>query len=747
MLPNESSESSRFFTIVRELNTSRLVPSLTFGSILGLMDVTVAVSFAVLIFGGEVSGLLSRGIGIMLFAAVVHTFVIGILSSVPGVFGTIQDIPAAILSLISTAIVFNMPLAASIESTFLTVVTAIALTTIATGLFFIMLGLLRSGGLVRYLPYPVIGGFLAGTGLLLSMGSLSVMVGQLPGLADIGVLFEADSLTKWFPGFIFAITLLTLPKRLKHPLVMPVMILSGVAVFYLTVWLSGSTVHQVLSSGWLVGPFDDEVVFQSFFSFDLGQIHWPVIADQAGNIATIVMISAVSLLLNASGIELVMRRDMDLNRELVIAGVANLGTAVGGGMVGFHGISYSVLGQKLGASNRLTGIVASLVCALALFVGAEALSFLPKFIVGGLLLYLGLEFMTEWVYQAWKKLPRTDYAVVILILVVIVLVGFLEAVLLGLILTIILFVLNYSRTSVIKHAVSGKEFKSRVTREEDQQQRLKDLGESIYILQLQGYIFFGTANSLFEKVRSRTLTPNISAPKFLVFDFRQVTGIDTTAMLSFTRMRQLAHEKGIALVLADMSPQVKSIFEIEGFTNSEGDQVHSFDDADHALEWCEDQLLTDTELKDVPSQSGVEDHLEHLARKGIDVKSLKPYLTRQQLEEDDFLIRQGEPPEDLFFIEEGQVTAWLETTERQSIRLETISRGHVLGEIGFYLGKERTASVIADKPSVVYRLTKKQLRIMEQVDPDTALALQEYIIELLSERVAHLMNAVNALQH
>jgi SulP family sulfate permease len=72
--------------------------------------------------------------------------------------------------------------------------------------------------------------------------------------------------------------------------------------------------------------------------------------------------------------------------------------------------------------------------------------------------------------------------------------------------------------------------------------------------------------------------------------------------------------------------------------------------------------------------------------------------------------------------------------------------GRVVGEIGFYLGQARTASVIADVPSIVYRLSRETLTRMEQESPETASALHRVIVHLLSERLTHMIGTVNALQ-
>jgi sulfate permease, SulP family len=129
------------------------------------------------------------------------------------------------------------------------------------------------------------------------------------------------------------------------------------------------------------------------------------------------------------------------------------------------------------------------------------------------------------------------------------------------------------------------------------------------------------------------------------------------------------------------------------------------------------------------------------------VKKLVDYLQRLELKKDDQIIQQGEIADTIFFIETGQVTVWLESPDQPLMRLETILGGRVVGELGFYLSIPRTASVVVDKPSVVYSLSRQQLQVMEASDPDIARLFHQVIAHLLCERVVLITRLADALQH
>ena len=113
--------------------------------------------------------------------------------------------------------------------------------------------------------------------------------------------------------------------------------------------------------------------------------------------------------------------------------------------------------------KRMVGILVALMIAATLFVGTSAILYIPKFVFGAVLIYLGIELLMDWVYEAWFKFSRIDFLVVITILVILAVSGVLQGIIAGLILAVVVAV-SYSRVSVIKFAFTGREFRSRVTR-------------------------------------------------------------------------------------------------------------------------------------------------------------------------------------------------------------------------------------------------------------------------------------------
>ncbi len=127
-----------------------------------------------------------------------------------------------------------------------------------------------------------------------------------------------------------------------------------------------------------------------------------------------------------------------------------------------------------------------------MFFGASVISFFPKPVLGGMLLYLGLSFLSDWLIDARKSLPLLDYLLVWVILFIIASVGFLEGIAAGTFIAAALFVISYSRVSVIKNTLNGSIYHSKVDRPKIHRDILSQNGSEIFIMSLQGFLFFGT---------------------------------------------------------------------------------------------------------------------------------------------------------------------------------------------------------------------------------------------------------------
>jgi SulP family sulfate permease len=681
-----------------------------------------------------------------LFAALMLAGVTALMSSIPGVVSMSQEVAVVTLSVIATSILTTMGGVASDVEILVTLVAVIAISTIVTGLSFFAMGVLRLGRFIRFVPFPVIGGFLAGTGWLIVQGSFGVILNQPMTLDTLPVLLEPSAITKWVPALVFAGVIWILSIRVRAPLALPIAVVLAVGLFHICIWAFGVSSGTLRETGWLVAMPASGGLWPPIRIADLAQVNWVTVAQQAPKIASLVVVSAMALLLSVSGLELAYRTDIDLDRELRTAGVANLCSGVGGGMAGFHELSLSVLSIKLNASHRSVGLVVAVVCGIALLLGGTLLEYLPKPVFGSLLLWIGVALLHEWLVEIYPKISRSAYVVILVILVVIATFGFLEGVLVGIIAGMILFVVDYSRIDIIKLELSGRDYHSNVDRPVDLRHTLQAHGDGIVVLRLQGFVFFGTAHRLNERVRALLTDTQRPPIRFLLLDFRSVSGLDSSAVIGFNKLAQLAEAQNFTIVLARVPEATRRLMAKGGFRSGPHQPIQAFGDLDRALEWCEETLLGEVAPGVVAAERDeITAHLEHALKDRGAAETMVECLDHVIYEAGDHLIRQGDPSADLYFIESGRVSIQLEGQAGSNVRLRTMGPGAIVGEISFYLREPRTTSVIADSHTVAWRLTTESLGHMQEKAPEVASLFHEHVVGVLADRLAETNRLVRSL--
>jgi SulP family sulfate permease len=430
------------------------------------------------------------------------------------------------------------------------------------------------------------------------------------------------------------------------------------------------------------------------------------------------------------------KKDVDLNRELLASGWANLAGGLGGSSVGYQALGLSALAHRLGAGSRLVNLISALLCGVALFFGASLISYFPKPILGGMLLYLGLAFLVEWLVDARKVLPLWDYLLVWVILIIIAAVGFLEGVVAGILIAAILFVISYSRIDAINAILDGSMYHSKVDRPKPHRDLLHERGEEILILRLQGYIFFGSIQNILERVRGRIRDDAHGPLKYLILDFQRVKRLDSSAVFGITRLKQLAEANKILMVWTQIAPDIVTQLERGGLHDQADDSFLFRESLDEGVEWCENKILAAEGIQDLTGvMERVESQLKQVFPNLDCVDGLMKYLERRVVEAGEVLIKQDDPSDEMYFVESGLVTIELEMPNGRRMRLRSIRGGATVGEMGIYLGGTRTASVVASRHSTVHRLSLQSLAEMRERDPQVAALFHEWIARLLAERI------------
>jgi SulP family sulfate permease len=697
-----------------------MLATITAGAVIGVVEVVLAISLAALVYGGYLAQFLPDGIGLYLVAASLTLAIFAWRAGTRGVVGSVQDAATAVLAVVATSA--SLASFGGLHRAFFTVVAATLVVTLLTGVTFLVLGTFRLGNLARFIPYPVVGGFLAGTGWLLMKGGLRVASGVNPEVGNFHRFMDAFELVRWVPAVAFGVVLLLSTRFVRRPLVIPVVIGIGFGLFAVGMLVTGSSIADARQGLWFLGPFTSARLWHPWTIHAVTGADWSAVLDQTPGIVTAVFVAVLACLFNVGGVELLLHSDFDSNEEFRDAGLVNVVSGLFGGIPGYHALSLTSLGQQMAVDGRGAGLVAALVPLGAVVFGATAVGLIPRMIVAGVLVFVGLSFIVAWVIDVRRSLPVGEYLIILAILATIITRGLVPGLVVGLILAVALFAVNYSRIEMVHEVDFGTSYRSNVDRPPGERLALQRLADRVQILRVNGFVFFGMASGLLERIRARVE----SAPlRFLLVDLRRVSGIDASAVLAFRKVALLAEASGIELVLSGVPDGVQRQFRRGGVVASEG-IVRFEPDLDHALQRCEDGLLADATPAAADGSSAVLDGLP---------SHLRSYLERTAIAEGTVLIRQGDPPEDVFVLESGRLRVELVMPEGTRLRLSTVRPGVVVGEVTLYTGVPRTADVVAETPSVVLRLSRASIDRLEAAEPGAAAALHRWLAKTLAERL------------
>ena len=727
------------------------------GLICGLTAIVASIGSGSLLFSHGLPEYLPVSIGLALFSSAALAAVSALIGSSRMALASTQQVPIVALSGVLVAVAAAVPAGAPETVRFTTVMVAVAFGTLSIGVSALLLGWLRLGSIVRFIPYPVVGGFLAGTGFLIVVGGLSLVLNQPLSLQ---LLTHPPVGMAWWrlatvAAFIAAIGIAE--TRFSNALAVPGVILASLVLFNAAALSAGVTPGALRAAGWVMQLPESGRLWPAIHPGDLRAVDWHAILVGALGLPTVIVVSIVAFLMNATGIELANRRDFDIDRELRTVGLMNLVAGAGGGAPGFHSFSLSLLAAKLNGSSRMVGVIVAALLAAALICGDLLLDAVPTFILGGLLTWLGATQLFQWLVRSYRRLSITEYGVIVLIFVIIVGVSFAVGILVGLIAAAVLFAVEYSRIDIVRHEMTGLEYQTGADGSEKRNELLHLHGGAILIVRLQGYLFFGTADRLRRRVQNRMSGHGQGhgrhqhhyqrRPRFAVMDFRRVAGLDSSAVVSFIRLAQIADREGYVVMLTGLPASAERALARGGFTSAAYPNVRIAPDIERGLKWCEDTLLAEVSPELSVAQSRpltalISDIVydEDMAR------TIASACRRIEAKTGDILIRQNDPSNDILFIEAGHAAVEIPSEGEQGvIRLATVGPGAIVGEMAFYLGEPRSASIVAEEPMLAWSFTRAAMEKLQAEAPAAALRFHSGMAAVLSRRLTRTNRIVRFL--
>lgn len=704
----------------------RFLPNIVAGLLAAIVALAYAGSFGQLIFDGVLAPLVGSGIIAALISSVVVMLVLSWRSSFSFSVGGPDPNPSAVLAVTLASVANGVIASSGADSPELapTILAYMLVSALGCGLIVRLLGERGSGRYVRYLPHPVVGGFLAGTGYLLVAGAFKSLTGARLTFESL----ELVSRIKPFAGLtavVVATLLLLLTRRLRHYLVIPAVMVSAVVGFHLARAGLGIDLLTARSGGLLLPPLELSG-WRNFGNLPFELVRWDLVLLHAKDFGAMTIVVVVAALLNTTSIELATGHDADADRELRAIGMGNVLAGILGGMVACNSFNRSVLNLRAGASSPWAVQLAVGIILFVMLFAPGAFGLLPRPVLTGLILYLGVSLLVTWVIESGRSLTGMDRAVVLVILGIVMWQGIVAGVVIGICIACMSLAVTLSRSPNVRHAFTARNRRANVERTPDEMERLRSQGDAVRGFSLQGVLFFGTSARLLDEIR-----PRLANTSIVLLDFRLVHGADGSSIVMLKRVQNICREAGVRMVVTGLTPRLAGIFKRGGF-DLEAAQVRRFADLDRGLEWCEEYLLGRSDV--TRSMTDVLD--EALSRVGCRI--FVEMCERRSLAAGDVLVRQGEPSNEMFFVVTGRVQALLPldgTASGDAKRLRAFGPGTVVGEMGFYSGVPRSADIVAEKDTEVLCVSRERMAKIEVGHPALARSVHRHVINTLAQRL------------
>ena len=626
----------------------------------------------------------------------------------------------------------------------------LAVGVMAAGLLQLAAGALRIGRLFRHAPYPVHAGFMNGVAILMTVAMLPHALGLPDGVPLSAAWAQARPAT-------LAVTALTLWLALRPPgwlRAVPTQLgalLVGCAVHYgLAAWLGADAL------GPAIGPLPFEWPNPTVLAPLAEPTALTLLRSHAGLVlqfAALLMVTATLQTLFASSvIDGLTHQRRDGERLLRAHGGTNLVVGLFGLPLFAGSVSRSIVSLRSGGHGTASAPVFSLCLLGLLMFGTGAMRWLPMDVIAGLFIAGSFGLVDAWSRRATvsvlrhamrrQRLPAplaTSYAVMLAVVLASVLATLAVGVGLGIALSIVMFIRSNMRPPV-RSVTHADRRPSRKVRPADSAALLKAHGRRIAIIELDGALFFGTADAAASEIaRVAALSEQI------VIDFRRVSEVDASGARVLLQAASQLKADGKVLWLASLAEgdarrtAIRSM-DLEHVLADD----HVFPDADRALECAEDRLLQDLAHK--PAPGAPLPLAQTMLGSGLgaaELDILAPLLVARRLTAGERVFSHGDAGDSLCVATFGQIGIWLPAVAGQPARrLVSFAPGVVFGEMGLLRGTPRSADALVEEDALVLTLPRAQFEQLAAHHPRLHATLLLNLSLHLSARLGALTEAM-----
>ena len=629
----------------------------------------------------------------------------------------------------------------------------IGLIGLLAGLIQVALGFAGIGQLIKYIPYPVVSGYLSGVGLIIIGSQVPKLLGT-PG--GTGFLQALTSPTLWSWQAITVgttvIALMLYVPRLTRAVPAAILALLGGVLAYLLLGLFDPTLMNVTGNPLLVGTLaaDDGGLLHAI------KEHWEAFSKLGFKAVVAVIVPALTLAVLLSidtlktcvVIDAMTRTRHDSNRELIGQGLGNVASAAIGGIPGAGTMGATLVNLSSGASTRWSGMMEGGLSLLAFLVLAPLIAWVPVAALASILIVIGFRMIDRHSLTFfYSSATRLDFFVIAAVILVALFVNLIAASGAGVALAILLFIREQTKSSVVRHRIEGSEMMARRHHSAEDHERLEREASDIVLFELQGSLFFGTANQLLN-----ALEPEIGKHKYVILSMRRVQSLDVTATHLLEQIKDRLEECNGYLLFCDIPKGLPSGLKMKRYLKETGvvlptNKAFAFRQLDETLEWIDanehaEANAHNTEIRRMDLQSLP--FLVGCSRESV--AALAEAVELHKIKAGKRIFKSGTECNELFFIRSGTVRVMVPMRKKDNFHLATSGPGDMVGHMGFIESGKHLAEALAVTDCEVYMLTRERFEMLSVMHEDLLLAVFGNIARTLSSRLRAALTEVQALR-
>lgn len=616
---------------------------------------------------------------------------------------------------------------------------------ILAGGFQVLFGFVGLGQLIKYIPYPVVSGYLTGVGLIIIGSQLSKFVGAPLGTPWHQSLIS-PAMWDWRALVVGGATIAGIllgPQLTKRLPGMIVGVLAGVLAYF-GLAMQDVSLLELADNPLIIGPLgvSGEGYFASITErwHEIGDLRLAQVGALFGSALTLAVLLSIDTLKTCVVLDQMTRSRHNPNRELVAQGAANIASSSVGGIPGAGTMGATMINLSSGATTRASGLVEGVLALLSALLLSNFIAWIPISALAAGLIVVGLRMIDREPLRFIQSSATVfDFGVVVAVVVVALTVGLIAASGVGVALAIVLFLREQIGGTVVRHKFYVNQMSSNWHRPESETRILEQKGDQAVIFELQGSLFFGTTQQLYGLIEVELKTRN-----FIILDMKRVQSVDVTAAHLLNQLRDTLAEKGAMLLLSNVRENLPNGRNLREFLEQTGvtekaDTVRLFPELDSAIEWVEDRILGEVEraMPELESSMLLAEMELFKGRKDDTLADLESRLTHRTCAAGEVVYSRGEPGDALYMIRRGSVKIFAPIGAGRTRHIATFGRGDFFGGLAFLDGRPRGNDAIAAAETEFFVLSLEQFNTLSEEHKRLAITLLSAIARTLALRLRH----------